>query len=76
MNKVRLSNILIASMAGLFFMAVVLGPVLQKDPFYSLFYLLAWWPYIVAAEAWLWVRGKSLLFSRPARFWRLCPCLP
>lgn len=53
--------------------AFTAGPVSGKEPFYSWFYMFAWWPYIIGAEAWLWPRGKSLLFSKPGRFFTLIP---
>ncbi len=44
------------------------------EPFYSWFYLFAWWPYIFAVESLLRIRGaNSLLWQQPKTFWALLP---
>lgn len=73
LSKKRMPDAIIISMAGVFVVSFIQGPGLRRDPFYSWFYLLAWWPYIIAAEAWLWTRGRSVLFNRPRRYLCLVP---
>ena len=73
LTKKRAPDAIILSMAVVFLGAFFLGPGLRMDPFYSWFYLFAWWPYIIGAEAWLWPRGRSVLFNRPGRFFTLIP---
>jgi hypothetical protein len=58
---------------ALFTLATVLGPGARVEPFYTWYYLFAWWPYILAAEAMLAGRSASLLFSKPKRFLLLLP---
>jgi hypothetical protein len=58
---------------ALFMLATALGPGARIEPFYTWYYLFAWWPYILAAEAMLAGRGASLLFSQPRRFLLLLP---
>lgn len=59
--------------AGVFTLASTLGPGLRIEPFYSWYYLFAWWPYIFAAESILAKRGNSLLFRDTSKFLRLLP---
>jgi hypothetical protein len=50
-------------------MAGKLGLFLGVFPVRVLFYCIAWWSYIVLADAWVWKRrGDSLLRSRPWEF--------
>lgn len=50
------------------------GLSLKLEPFASWYYLFAWWPYILAAEAALLLRGGySTLFEAPRRFLVLLP---
>ncbi|MEW5772518.1 MAG: hypothetical protein AB1916_03250 [Thermodesulfobacteriota bacterium] len=51
-----------------------LGLSLRLEPFVSWFYLFAWWPYILGAEAaLLLLGGYSTLFEEPRRFLVLLP---
>lgn len=50
------------------------GLSLRLEPFFSWYYLFAWWPYILGAEAALFlVGGYSTLFEEPRRFLVLLP---
>ena len=55
---------------GLFtLMTGELGLFLEVSPVQVLFYCIAWWSYIVVADAWVWrKRGHSLLRNRPWEF--------
>ena len=52
--------------------ATLLGPIRGIDPFHTWFFCFAWWSMILAGEALLTTRGRSLLFGRPLAFVRLC----
>ncbi len=73
----KLHDILAKTIIGIslavFSLATILGPGMQTDPFYNYYYLFAWWPFILAGEAALYFRGRSLLFAQPARFLLLLP---
>jgi len=44
------------------------------EPFYSSYYSLAWWSYIIFIESFLYCRGaRSLLFENPGKFLLLLP---
>ncbi len=46
-----------------------IGLVLGAYPVQALFYLIAWWSYILLVDAWVWkLRGNSLLRDRPWEF--------
>ena len=48
------------------------GLYLNLTAIRTLFYCIAWWSYILLADAWVWRRGGySLLRSRPWEFWFL-----
>ncbi len=48
------------------------GLALQLYPVQVLFYLIAWWSYILLVDAWVWkLRGDTLLRDRPWEFLRL-----
>jgi predicted flap endonuclease-1-like 5' DNA nuclease len=48
------------------------GVLLDVVSVRTIFYCIAWWSYIFAADAWVWKRrGNSLLRSRPREFWFL-----
>ncbi|MFW6324144.1 MAG: hypothetical protein ACOC0U_03695 [Desulfovibrionales bacterium] len=64
--------ILLISLA-VFAAASLLGPGMRIEPFFSWYYLFAWWPYILAVESLLSRRGRSLLFDRTSRFFLLLP---
>ncbi|MGE5850111.1 MAG: DUF4332 domain-containing protein [Candidatus Methylomirabilota bacterium] len=49
-----------------------LGLFLEVFPIQVLFYCIAWWSYILMADAWVWrTRGHSLLRNRPWEFFVL-----
>lgn len=51
-----------------------LGLSLRVEPFFTWYFLFAWWPYILGAESVLRLMGGySLLFERPRRFLLLLP---
>jgi hypothetical protein len=59
--------------AAVFTLAAV-GMSLKIEPFYTWFYLFAWWSYIFGAEALLHLRGGySRLFDEPRSFFQLLP---
>jgi hypothetical protein len=58
---------------AVFTLATGLGPGQRIEPFYSWYYLFAWWPYILAGEAILSRRNASLLMTHPRRFLLLLP---
>jgi hypothetical protein len=64
--------ILLTSLA-VFTLATILGPGERIEPFFSWYYLFAWWPFILAGESVLARRNASLLLSRPKRFLLLLP---
>lgn len=72
-RKKILALALILFCLALFSSATVLGPGMQVEPFYTWYYLFAWWPFILAGEAALSFRGRSLLFKEPLRFLLLLP---
>jgi hypothetical protein len=65
----------VAMLAALLaFSLATAGLLLHREPFYTWYYCLAWWSYILFAQAWLYCRGgTSLLFETPARFFLLLP---
>src|SRR3989344_8302514 len=41
----------------------------KTEPFYSHYFLFAWWSYIGIAESWLYIKsGDSLLIIKPGKF--------
>jgi hypothetical protein len=64
---------IVLSALAVFGIATALGPGQRIEPFHTWYYLFAWWPYILAAEAVLSRRNASLLLSRPRRFLLLLP---
>lgn len=56
------------------FTTAAVGMSLKVEPFYTWFYLFAWWSYIFGAEALLHSRGGySRLFDEPRSFLQLLP---
>ena len=73
MTSKRFPTAIILASLAVFGLATALGPGERIEPFYSWYYLFAWWPYILAAEAVLSRRNASLLLSDPKRFLLLLP---
>ncbi len=61
--------------ASLLLFALSTAAMLRKmEPFYTNYYSLAWWSYILFLQSALyWKTGKSLLFDSPAKFVLLLP---
>jgi len=56
------------------FMGASVGMSLEMEPFYTWFYLFAWWPFIVMLESAMFlVRGYSRLYDAPGEFAELIP---
>src|SRR3989344_4553413 len=54
--------------AGIF--AVSLALMLKRvEPFYTFFYLISWWSYILALDSWLFLKGgESMFLEKPVEF--------
>jgi len=72
-NK-RILAFLLMIAACLLFAASTLAMLHRREPFYSNYYSLAWWTYIIFIESWIHHRGgKSLLYENPRNFLLLLP---
>ncbi|MGM0611627.1 MAG: hypothetical protein ACQES5_11160 [Thermodesulfobacteriota bacterium] len=72
-NKNKIAAALIVLSLAVFSSATYLGPIKKIDPFYTYYYLFAWWPFILTGEGALHFRNRSLLFAQPLRFLLLMP---
>lgn len=56
------------------FMGASVGMSLEKEPFFTWYYLFAWWPFIIMLESALFLaRGYSRLYDKPREFAELIP---
>jgi hypothetical protein len=56
------------------FMGASVGMSLEAEPFFTWYYLFAWWPFIVMLESAMFLaRGYSMLYDRPREFAAMIP---
>jgi hypothetical protein len=61
-------------LTSLIFLISTIAMLYELEPFYSNYYVFAWWSYIIFVESLLHRRGgKSLLFENPGKFLLLLP---
>lgn len=73
MKKTTRAKILIF-LCAVVFSAATVGKGLKVEPFYTGFYVFAWWPFILASESMLvLMEGQSMLWDKPRRFLGLLP---
>lgn len=75
MNDVSLRKaVAVLSVCAAVFFSATAGMSFEVDPFYTYYFLFAWWPFIFGVESLLYVMGGySTLYERPRHFWALLP---
>ena len=63
----RTSARVLLAASGAVFAASTILMFFRVEPFFTWYYALAWWPYILGASAWLELRGERTLFFADIR---------
>lgn len=72
-HKGILAQVLMGTACTVFVVSTI-AMLLKFDPFYSSYYMFAWWSFILFIESMLYLRGgSSLLFEDPLKFLIMLP---